>query len=612
MPKVNVNEGYELYQIITDFGDPLEIFREGIQNSFDEFADMILVHVYERPFLGGNELRIDIIDNGNGLKRENISNFFDLANSSKVDEEYVPIGGKHGYKGHGSKVFFNAQEVQICSKTRDGDYWAANLKNPIEQISKKSNNLEYSEILRPSDIDIELPSSWASGFMVRIIAPRHFATQQTRSKLSHIFLRDYCKWYTIIGSIETLYNNNLRNRNVRLYLCGLNMDSFKSKYTGITEVDPVPTFEDCPFGLAEEIKLGHYFPPQRSTDTAMDKYSRSIGSTKASYMYYSKMAYNDIVSVSGLTIRVVISLEGYETKRRYDLLLSKQGRLADLSIDHTDGARYGLWACKGGVPVEKIDDWIEGGRGIGTYTFMQGFVDCGDFQLTANRGSIRNTNIEKLDIIKQEVNKIFNSKKVEDALQERRDWEAIEKVISSVKEDEKNLKIRYSTGKNKRLITLPDGTTLFEPAKTKSGYSESETFVVLLTLMEHYPDLFTFKILDYNTTKGIDFVVDYLGTPKYIELKGSLTKKINHPFKLVYKFICYEIDVNKNEIIEDIDTVKATLRVNQSDDFISPNFEFNKIKYTSYVLQPETARAESMEIIQLKTILTEILKATIR
>ncbi len=28
MGQVHVKEGYELYQIITDFGDPLEIFRE--------------------------------------------------------------------------------------------------------------------------------------------------------------------------------------------------------------------------------------------------------------------------------------------------------------------------------------------------------------------------------------------------------------------------------------------------------------------------------------------------------------------------------------------------------------------------------------------------------
>lgn len=61
MAKVHVNEGYELYQIITDFGDPLEIFREGIQNSFDEDASEIYIDVYEEEELGGDKrLIIDI------------------------------------------------------------------------------------------------------------------------------------------------------------------------------------------------------------------------------------------------------------------------------------------------------------------------------------------------------------------------------------------------------------------------------------------------------------------------------------------------------------------------------------------------------------------------
>ena len=51
MGQVHVKEGYELYQIITDFGDPLEIFREGIQNSFDECASEIYVNVYEKQKL---------------------------------------------------------------------------------------------------------------------------------------------------------------------------------------------------------------------------------------------------------------------------------------------------------------------------------------------------------------------------------------------------------------------------------------------------------------------------------------------------------------------------------------------------------------------------------
>lgn len=130
--------------------------------------------------------------------------------------------------------------------------------------------------------------------------------------------------------------------------------------------------------------------------------------------------------------------------------------------------------------------------------------------------------------------------------------------------------------------------------------------------MEHYPDLFKFSLMDYNTTKGIDFVVDYMGTPKYIELKGTLTKKINHPFRYIYKFICYDLDVAKNEIVEDMESFNTTLKINKDDKFESNNDEFNSKTYTSYCLQPEgTATIQSMEIITLKTFLVEVLGAVI-
>ena len=56
MGQAHVNEGYELYQIITDFGDPLEIFREGIQNSFDADATNIYIRVFEEAHLSGKKL----------------------------------------------------------------------------------------------------------------------------------------------------------------------------------------------------------------------------------------------------------------------------------------------------------------------------------------------------------------------------------------------------------------------------------------------------------------------------------------------------------------------------------------------------------------------------
>lgn len=612
MGQVHVKEGYELYQIITDFGDPLEIFREGIQNSFDEGASEIYVDVYEKQKLGGDSsLIIEIIDNGRGLPQKNIANFFDVANSTKVNNDFIPNSkNKHGYKGHGAKVFFNANEVIICSKTKQGEYWAAQLKNPIEQIAD-GGNLFYSECDSPDELNISLPEEWESGFMVRIISPRHFKTQHTRFKLNHIYLRDYCKWYTLAGTVETLYNQELVDKNIKIYLSGLLRDEFAQKYNNQNICDPVPIFKDTIFGKYEELSLGHYFPPERTSDSSMKKYADSIGSNKPKYMFYSKLVYNEIVTAGSIAFRLIISLEGYETKRCYDLNLSRQGKASEEGT-HTDGQRYGIWACKGGVPVEKVDDWIEGGRGVGTYTYMQAFIDCDDFQLTANRGSIMNTDIEKLDMIKAEVNKIFKSKIVKNAMQERLDWEELEKIEKSLEDDREDLQKRFKAGKRRKVIRFADGTEVLEPTKTKSGYSESETFVVLMTIMQKYPDLFSFNFMDYNTTKGIDFVVDHLGTPKYIELKGTLTKKINHPFRYTYKFICYDIDVNKNEIVEDKEGFYTRLQVIENANFESNDITYNKKMFTGYNLLPEkTTSIQSMEIIVLKSFLTEVIGAVV-
>ena len=609
MGKIHVNEPYELYQIITDFEKPLEIFREAIQNSFDENAKEIYIHVYEKPTMSGSKLFFDIWDNGAGLKQCNIENFFDVANSTKVSEGYVSCG-KHGYKGHGSKVYFNAEKVIICSKTAEGDYWAAHLDDAVAQIETRQD-IVYSDIVDPSIENIELPEDWESGFFVRIIGHRHFKTQFTRFQLNHDSLRDYCQWFSVIGTVRTLYDEGLRAKDTKLYLRGLLAEEFKRRYVGTNAMDPEPVFVETPNGLFEEIKLGHYFPPQRSTDTKMKAYARSVGDNKASYYYYSKMIYNETIIAGSLSFRLIISFEGRETKRRYDPLLTKQGR-PNTPSTHTDGTRYGLWACKGGIPVEKIDDWIEGGRGVGTYTYMQAFVDCDDFSLTANRGSIRNTDIEKLNLIKTEVNRVFKSSRISDAMEDRQAWEDMEKTITSIETDRRDLMARYRKSQNRKYIHLPDGLNIPEPTKTRTGYSESETMIVLLALLNRYPDLFKFKILDYNTNKGIDFVIDYLGSPKYIELKGSLTKKINHPFRYIYKFICYDIEVQNNEIVQDLEEFKTSLCVFNNDKFESNDENYNKKTYTSFVLSPEgTAQIESMEIIQLKSFVVEVLGATI-
>ena len=611
MNQVNVNAEYELYQIITDFEHPLEIFREGIQNAFDANATQIYVKVDKYDRLGGRQIVIDMFNNGEGLSRDKLPNFFDVANSTKVDSNYLAIKGMHGYKGHGTKVFFNAQEIKICSKTKEGDYWAASMKDPVSQIETE-HCLEYSDPMEPNDLDIELPKEWEQGFRVQIINPKVFSSIENQEQLDHRCLRDYCKWYTIIGTVETLNNEELEQKGIKFYLAGINRDAFAKKYNNNSVCDPVPNFATVNGVDYEVIPLGHYFPPKRDDDRTMADYVNSIGATgKPSYKFYSKQIYNSIVDAGALSFRLIIYLEGEETERRYDLMMSRQGRARE-NTEHTAGQRYGLWACKGGVPVEKVDDWIEGGKGVGAYTFMHAFIDCDEFKLTANRGSVKNTEIDKINKIRKAFNDVFSSSKVKNALEERRLWEELEKTNLSVKADKANLKDRYKNGKKRKKIILPDETVLFAPREIKTGYSEAETFGLLTQLMTKYPKLFTFSLLDYDTNVGIDFVVeDNMGYPKYIELKGELIKQINHPFSLIYKFICYDTKLSSGEELLDKEEIKMIFDITENSTFDSGDSTYNGKQFTFCKLNPTTPKASSIEVICLKRILKEVIGATI-
>lgn len=605
MAEVKVNTGYELYQIITDFGNPLEIFREAFQNAYDEGATKVFCRVYESQKLSGSKLIIDVWNNGDGIEKERVGCFFDLANSSKIDETKMPVKGKLGYKGHGSKIFFNSEKVNICSKYKD-NYWAVELKNPIKQI-EEDGTFHYSDFKNPNELEISLPDEWEKGFFVRIIGHLQFNSQHTMFKLNHKNLRDYSKWYTVFGTVKTIYDEELKNRGIKLYLNGLNMKSFKDEFNSFEKIDPIPVFETIHNVEYEVIELGHNFPIDRYSEPSMRKYAKIINSEKPYYEYYSRMVYNKEVSCTNNTnFRLIINIEGYETKRRYDVLLSKRGKPRS-DITHTDSERYGLWACKGGIPVEKVDEWLEGGKG--TYSFMQAFIDCDDFKLTANRGSVENSQIEKIEIIKKEINRIFSYQKIKDAIDERNEIEKMENQLKSIDDDGKQLEERFKISKKSKEIILPNGVILKEPTKMKSGYSESETLILLINLMSLYPNLFTFKLLDYDTTKGIDCVVEYSNNPKYIEIKGTMHKKINHPFRHIYKFVCYDIDFNDNDIVSDIEEIKSQLKVNKNDRFYSFDIDFKDKKFTSYNLVPDTAHFQSMEIICLKNVLSQVIEA---
>ena len=410
--KASIDLGYEFYQIIKDFTNPVQILREAFQNSVDAEANEIYCDVRIQKELGTDDLYIDIWDNGCGIKEEHIPNFFDLARSTKTTAQKTPTA-KLGYKGHGTKIYFNCEKVEIFTKPNKNQMgWGIVLVEPLKQI-RENGFFKYSPPLAMKDCATILPSNFETGLFVRIKNPYHFKTQHTRYMLNHVFLRDYTKWYTVFSTIRPLFDADTPK--VHLYLKGLNMDYFQNFCCDVAEIDPVPILVKKYTDTFEEISLGHYFPPDRHDDKSMEAYVKQINSNKPFYDYYSRQIYKNRVYLdSNITFDFVIHSEGYETKRRYDMLLPRRGKSPfEKTLQHTDGERYGLWVCKGGIPIEKVDDWIVGGRGVGTYTYMHAFVDSNAFELTANRGSIKNTDVEILDKIKEKINSILAEKRIQ-------------------------------------------------------------------------------------------------------------------------------------------------------------------------------------------------------
>ena len=160
-----IDVGYEIYQIIRDFDNPIQIFREAFQNSIDEEATEVCCRVSIQKRLGKEDLLIDVWDNGLGLRKENILCFFGLAKSTKVTSNKMPTG-KIGYKGHGTKTYFNSERIEIFSKRDKNEAgWGVILEDPVKQI-EDNNIYRYSELIDEKDCSVKLPSEYKTGFLL--------------------------------------------------------------------------------------------------------------------------------------------------------------------------------------------------------------------------------------------------------------------------------------------------------------------------------------------------------------------------------------------------------------------------------------------------------------
>jgi hypothetical protein len=545
-----VNSEAEFLEIASDFGNPLEIVREAISNSIDAGATEIRISFSVAEIDGATTSIIEFEDNGSGMTREVLTrDFWGLGFSNSRGEK-----DKIGEKGHGTKIYLRSEEVYVLTHSSEGSFESV-CERPMRALTRRQPHAPRIRAVERSP--------GRSGTRVRISG----YNQNERAKFVQDVVKDYILWFTKFGSVETAMGSSAL-AGTKLFLKCLNREDF------------------------EEIQFGHYFPPEGDD---IDKLFEKYQANAADYFVRRYVIEDRLKELPEVTYQAIISVEGDQIKRQYNPLIGERRRPG--TGRYRVGDRYGLWLCKDYIPVQRINDWIVGfGTGSNSLTLLHGFVNCQRLKLTANRGSIANTDPKVLEELRKaiqghmdEINTQLNRRGIYTLFQ----WQNEERTLTQEKED---YDARTKSFRDRKVAVL-DGQTLLEPR------NESELFGLFTRVYALRPNLFDFEPLDYNTSRGIDIVARNNTANKisestywYVELKFFLRETLDHGFKYMRYIVCWDFDKNIKKDTEFAAVQEADVR--RLENAKDGN------GYDVYFLNSKT-NAIKIQVIRLKELLYE-------
>lgn len=546
-----VNAEAEFYEIVNDFGDPREIIREAISNSFDAGASELSVAFEVEEVSGYPALVITIEDNGRGMDREVLArDFWGLGYStSRGKKETI------GEKGHGTKIFLRSQKVEVFTQTESSAHYSI-CDRPFESLARKQMHAPgIREIPRTSQ-----------GTGTRIIVTGY--NQNERSKFRQEMLEDYVRWFTKVGSVENVFG---RERHA----------DFKLKLKGVGEED----FVTIPFG--------HVFPPESDDiNTLFDEKGES-----AADHYVRRFVWKSqqLERYPDVRVDIVISVEGDLVKKAYNPMLRDRNRSDTGRYRVQD--RYGLWLCKDYIPVTQVNSWVSTfGTGPNSVALLHGFINCQQLKLTANRGDIANTDPNVLEELKR-----FIQQRVEEV-----DRELVQGgiyALRTMQEEARSVQMEKAEFERRRKLIQKKKTAVLGDKLLIEPTNEAEVFGLLISLYTLHPDLFHFEPIDYNTQRGIDIVARNRtgnqildGEFSYVELKFALQRSaFNHAFRFLRWIVCWDFGrgVDPGVDLEGTDKEKRRLVVSKGND-----------GRTRYFLDSPT-HAHKIEVIRLRELLRD-------
>jgi hypothetical protein len=199
-----VKEAHAFHEISHDFTTPEEIFRESIANSLDAYAKRIWLRVAVENRRGRETVVIDLSDDGIGMNESTVRSFLNLSDSIKPSNP--PVGKTPrrvtGYKGHGTKIYFNSEQLELLTFDGDSKPIYCKVDDPKGELAENRVLTAEIEVVSVETLvtkrhDWKVPEmADRPGTSIRVVGYH----QNSKTGLEHARLKDYILWFTRWGS----------------------------------------------------------------------------------------------------------------------------------------------------------------------------------------------------------------------------------------------------------------------------------------------------------------------------------------------------------------------------------------------------------------------------
>jgi hypothetical protein len=481
---------------------------------------------------------IYLCDDGIGMTAETIKSFLNLSDSIKPDAAPAGMVKRRmtGYKGHGTKVYFNSEGVEVLARHGNEPPVFCRLEDPKGNLSEGIPPPAEIEQISVDDLKARR-TEWGfpelaegPGTTIRVTGYHDNA----KKGLEHCLLADYIRWFTRWGSWEPKLRSvtNTQSAEVAdfgrccLFLRGLATTS--------------PDFD-------EKLDFGHVFPSEDCTDIKKLRVKDDADPLK---FFVRTWAFADVPLINNPDKRIdfLFALEGEGARREYNDMLRRQRKVRRPG-DYLSQERYGLWLGRDYVPIQRFNAWVSEQS---EYTRMHAFVNCDSLNLTANRGSVENTPQELLEDIERTVGKQFEQIESEnDYVKFLDELLAVERQRHASKEAA-DYKRRLKRLEAKQYADIK-GVMFLSPT------TETDLVALISGVQSVIPDVLPFVVRDFDSHFGFDGLATRnreLAISEtlhlFVEFKTELKPDFNHTFDNLEAVVCWTSKMKDGAEVTDL------------------------------------------------------------